>query len=83
MERLKYGRKREEMIVGAGIDRCIDSEKVSHTEKIEDRDRDIERQRDSEIERQRERETERQRDRETERQRDRETERLTKVESFT
>ena len=43
LERLKYGRKREERIVGAGIDRCIDSEKVSHTEKIEDRDRETER----------------------------------------
>ena len=51
MERLKYGRKREEMIVGAGIDRCIDSEKVSHTEKIEDRE--IKRQKDKETERQR------------------------------
>ena len=31
-------RKLEERIVGAGIDSCIDSEKVSHTEKIEDRE---------------------------------------------
>ena len=43
MERLKYGRKRKEMIVWAGINRCIDSDKVSHTENIEDRDRETER----------------------------------------
>ena len=46
LERLKYGRKWEkweERIVEAGIDRCIDSEKMSQTEKIEGRDRETER----------------------------------------
>ena len=38
-------RKWEERNVRAGIDRCIDSEKVLHTEKRQ-RDREIKRQRD-------------------------------------
>ena len=43
------------MNLWAGIDRCIDSEKMSQTEKIGDRDRETERHRDREIERQRDR----------------------------